>query len=393
MTFLAPLWFAAGVAASAVLVLAHFFARHRPRPAALPTARFVPVAIARAPSPATRPSDLLLLALRVLVLLAAGAALARPVLSPPRRSLARVIIVDTTGARSVAAARDSAADIMQGGDSTLVGAGLSPLLVQAVRAAAAIRDRADSLELVIVSPLTSASFDAATDSIRRVWPGRARLTRLPAAPSSVARRITVAGGADDPVRAPVALLGPRTGAETRIERGTPSAADSALARSGGVLVIWPEQPQTRWPSGRADTIGGLMAGGAVVVAPFTRGALLPNEGRAVAHWIDGEVAARETALGPGCVRNVAIALPAAGDLVLRHSLREVVDALTGPCEGAIDLAPAADERIAALAGTGGLAPSSRFSVGERRSAASAWLLGIAALLLLIETAVRPRGRS
>lgn len=393
MTFLAPAWLAAGLAASALVVLAHFFARHRPRPAVLPTARFVPAAIARAPSPANRPSDLLLLVLRVLVLLAIGTALARPVPPSPRRPVARVIVMDTTGAMSAVTVRDSAVALAQPGDTTLAGGGLSSLLVRAVRAASAIRNRADSLELVVISPLVRGSFDAATDSIRQLWPGRARLVRVPAAAAPMPRRINVIGSADDPIRATALLLGTRTGGETRIVRGSPGAADTAFARAGGVLVIWPERPEARWPSSRTDTIGGITSGSAVVVAPFSRAARLPDEGRAVAHWVDGDVAADEVIVGTGCVRNVAIPLPATGDLVLRQSMRDVLDALTSGCGGAIDLSPTGNDRITALAGIGSLLPSSRVTATERRSAASTWLLGIAALLLLIETAVRPRARS
>ncbi len=393
MTFLAPAWLAAALAASAALVLAHFFARHRPRPAALPTARFVPVAIARAPSPANRPSDLLLLVLRVLALLAIGTALARPGLLPPRRPVARVIVMDTTGAMSVAALRDSAVALSKPGDTIVASGGLSSGLVRAVRAASAIRNRADSLELVVISPLVRGSFDAATDSIRRLWPGRARLVHVPAAAAPMPRRINVLGSADDPIRSTVALLGTRIGGEARIVRGSPGAADTAFARAGGVLVIWPERPEARWPSNRTDTIGGVTSGAAVVVAPFARAARLPDDGHAIAHWIDGGVAAREVSVGAGCVRNVAIPLPATGDLVLRQSLRDVVDALTGDCGGAIDLSPAGNERISALAGAGGLLPSSWMTATDRRSSASTWLLGVAMLLLLIETMVRPRSRS
>ncbi|HEY2805831.1 MAG TPA: BatA domain-containing protein [Gemmatimonadales bacterium] len=402
MSFLAPLWLAIAGVASGALVIAHFFARHRPRPAMLPTARFIPEAIARAPSPARLPSDLLLLLMRVLALLAIGAALARPVVSPPRRRVARVVVLDTAGAKSASLAHDSAVAMVQPGD-TIVGGWevgglggwevgtLSGGLVRALRAAAALRDHADSLELVIVSPFLEASFDAATDSIRRLWPGRARLVQVAARSASAPRRISIVGAPDDPIRAPVALLGTRSGAETRVMRARPTAADSAFARGGGVLVIWPAASDG---ASRTDTVGAVAAGGVVVVAPFVRALRLPpSPGRAVAFWVDGVPAATERSSGTGCVRTVAIPLPTAGDLVLRQGVRGLVDALTSACGGPRNSEPAAAARLAMLRGSAGLMRASLAPAGPRRSSASAWLLGISALLLLAEMLVRPRAAS
>src|SRR5205814_8810381 len=126
-----------------------------PRPAALRTARFIPEAIARAPSAARKPSDLPLLALRLLALLVIGAALARPIAVPARRPAARVVVLDTAGARSAATALDAARRWAEAGD-TVVGSGdrrnggtLSTGLIRALRAGSVLRDRADSLDLVI----------------------------------------------------------------------------------------------------------------------------------------------------------------------------------------------------------------------------------------------------
>ena len=82
MTFLAPVFLAAGAAVAGAIVLLHFLARRRPRPAVLPTARFVPDRPARWPSRAPRPTDLLLLALRVLAIVTIAAAFAGPIRAP-----------------------------------------------------------------------------------------------------------------------------------------------------------------------------------------------------------------------------------------------------------------------------------------------------------------------
>jgi hypothetical protein len=76
MTFLAPGFFFASLGISAAIVALHFIVTRQPRAGILPTARFVPDMPANATARATRPSDLLLMLLRILLVLAAGTALA-----------------------------------------------------------------------------------------------------------------------------------------------------------------------------------------------------------------------------------------------------------------------------------------------------------------------------
>ena len=399
MTFLAPAWLAVAGAAAAALIVMHFFARQRPRPAILPTARFVPDVAARAPSLASSPTDVLLLLARVLAIAAIGLALAHPVTAPSRKPVLRVIAVDPVVGPAVTG--DSAHAWLQPGDTIVTldtaarDAGLSAALIAALRAASVMRERADSFELVIVSPFVARSFDAATDSIRRLWPGRARLVRVASRDTSAPPRIVVAGPGDDPLRATVALMGARRGADVRLLRATPGAPDSAAARAGTVVVHWPVRPAATWPASRTDTIGGVTAGVAVVVAPFERGATLPavEDARTVARWIDGTAAALEHPLGAGCMRDVAIPIAETGDLALRRSVRDLVDALTAPCAGRTGSAVLPDERIASLRGGGALLPARLAPRGAARpSPAASWLFGLAALLLLGEMLLRPRVR-
>src|ERR1700736_5693445 len=98
MTFLAPWAFGIGVIAAAGMVLLHLIARQRPAAYLLPTTRFIPDRHSLVSRVATRPRDLLLLALRVLLLLVAGAAFARPVLTPTRGAVARVVLLDQSRA-------------------------------------------------------------------------------------------------------------------------------------------------------------------------------------------------------------------------------------------------------------------------------------------------------
>lgn len=383
MSLLTPLWLWLGVAGAAAVTLMHFFARQRPRPAPLPTARFVPDVAARAPSPARQPTDLLLLVLRVLALLVAGLALARPVVRPERRLIGRVVVADDS------AALDSARAHATEGDSLVTAPTLSAGLILAIRASTALRDHVDSIELVIASPFTAQRFDAATDSIRRLWPGRARLVRVAVAAEPASRRIELVGTGDDPLRAAIALLGPRSGAVSRIARGALTPADSAFASGGGVLVAWPRDPT----SPVADTVGAVAAGGVVVVAAFARPTLQLSSSPAfsvVAHWVDGAPAAVERAVGAGCIRDVAVPIPSTGDLVLRRSVRDLVDALAAPCGGPRSSTPASANRLAVLAAAGPLMPARLApEPPERRSSASAWLLGLVAVLLLAEQFARP----
>jgi hypothetical protein len=361
----------------------------------------------------------LLLAMRVLALLLIGAAFARPVWTPSRRAVLRVIAVDHSRAvRDPGAARDSALALLRQGDvlvlfdsaaravrgherdslgamqaSTVAGT-LSAAMVAASRAAAPLRDRADSLELVIVSPLAREEWSASTPAIRRTWPGRARLVRLARADSALPRERPELRAADerDPVRAALSLRTARVATPVRIDRGDPSDADTMWAAAGNVLVRWPAAPErTAWPRRvRPDSIGAVAAGDDVIVAPFAR-VLAPPAGRAVARWADGEPAAAERAVGRGCVRDVAVPLPVAGDVALRESTRRFLAAIVESCGGARDLAPLDSASLDVLRGPAALASARAMdATGPERETLAVWLLASAALLLLAELFVRAR---
>src|SRR5581483_10312240 len=129
-----------------------------------------------------------------------GAAFARPVLVPAHRPVARVVLADVSRAvGQIEVVRDSARALLGQGDVLITfdsaarvvqrhaadSAGrlvrserdgrLSPALIAALRTAATLRASADSIELVIVSPLRSNEVDGATAAIRALWPGRIRV--------------------------------------------------------------------------------------------------------------------------------------------------------------------------------------------------------------------------
>lgn len=423
LSFLAPGYLLAALAAAAGLIAAHFIVRRQPRAMMLPTARFVPDAPVLTTGWARIPTDLATLILRVLCVLLAGLALAGPFLQRREGGVAKVILADRSRAvadsaavsDSVAAIRNPgdvvlgygstafeempAARAMAGADAEVARGSLSAGLVAATRAAARFRGVADSVELVIVSSFAAEQLDAATARVRLEWPGRARLVRVPAASPDSSRPPALVSGIADPLAVALAIAMPRTHADTRIVRGALTGADSSWAseQPGRVLVHWPIMGA---PSGfvarsQDAAAAGLVVGGPAVIAQFQRRwQYVPALGaRAVAWWIDGDVAAAEGSLGRGCVRSVAVPVSASGDFVLRPDFHAVLRELLQPCGGAPGFDPMPARESAMLAGAGALAPSSAFAAPQRaRSPITTWLLIAALGCALLELVVR-RGRS
>jgi hypothetical protein len=292
---------------------------------------------------------------------------------------------------------------------------VSAALIAALRAGSALRDRADSLELVIVSPFAREELDAATDTIRKLWPGKARLMRIAApavdtaaAPSS----LTISAAADDPLAVTVGLARTTATAGGRIERGSslpeasgpvgaPGASLNSLPdiASRGALIGWPASTRPRFAVPRAvrDTVGGVMDGDAVVVSTFDRQWFFPPDSlrgaEVIARWVDGEPAAVEKPDGNGCVRSVAIPVTPIGDFVIRHDFVRLVAALSRPCAQKTSLVPADPVVVAKLEGKGGLAPRSAFQpLTDAHSDLAPWLFALALAAAIAELFVRRRGR-
>ncbi len=421
MTFLAPGFFVASLVVAAAVIALHFIVTRQPIAAILPTARFVPNLPATATARATRPSDLLLMLLRVLLVLAVGAALARPIFKPSRDATARVILVDASrSVGNVQEVRNSALQYYRNGDAVLLfdsaartvngsiadslraiaktdrAGKLSGALISALRAGSSMRDKADSLELVVVSPLASNEFDAATDSIRTLWKGRARIVRAGAAPVATPANepIQLKAISGDPLAVTVAKIAPSSPA--RIVRSGSTADDSKWASEApGALVDWSvsARPRGAIAKTRPDTIGGVVAERAMVVAAFPRQWTYPADSlrgaRVVARWTDGEPAALEWTDGAGCVRSVEVPVNPIGDLPLRASFVRFAAEMTQPCSNHSILSTATPAQVAALAGTGGLAVRDSFEPrADVRSAVAPWLLGLAMVLAVAELFVR-----
>lgn len=417
LSLLAPGYLFAAVAAAAALIVAHFMVRRQPRSMVLPTARFVPDAPVLTTGWARVPADLLPLLLRVLCVLLAGLALAGPSIHRRAGGTARVLLVDRsravadTGelADSVAAVR-APLDVVIGYGSQareesagppeeraqFARGSLSAGLVAATRAASRFRDIADSVELVIVSPFTAGQLDAATSRLRREWPGRTRLVRVPAASASDPAVVPdFVGGSGDPLSVALSMTRASGGAEARIVRRELTDGDSLWAGEGQgrVLIHWPVASAPAGFIARRDNLraAGVIGRGPVVLAPLERRwQYVPGaDGAAVAWWIDGEVAAAESPLGGGCVRSVAVPVSGGGDFVLRPDFHALLRELVEPCGGAAQLVPAPASALAMLSGSGGLAPASAFARPRLEgSPLTRWLLIASLIAALLELLVR-----
>lgn len=443
MSFLAPGFFFASLAVAAAIVALHFIVTRQPRAGILPTARFVPDTRATTVARSNRPSDLLLMALRVLLVLAAGAGLAKPVLTQSRGAEARVILVDVSrSARDSIAIRDSVHAIYRSQDAVVLfdssarvvvgnigdtlGAlrpssrrgNLSAALIAALRAGSILRDRAASLELVIVSPFAREELDAATDTIRKLWPGKPRLVRVTASAADTVGalgNLEITAAPDDPLAVTVGLARKQAGVAGLIDRNNSEterprmSSEGALQarppegdiahRSGGALIEWPASTRPRFAIQRAarDTVGGVMAGEAVVVSIFDRQWLYPPDSlrgaEVIARWVDGEPAAIEKPDGTGCTRSVAVPVTPVGDFVIRKDFVRFVSSLSRPCSATTSLIPADPTAVAKLEGKGGLAPRAAFQpLTDAHSALAQWLFALAIATAIAELFVRRRAR-
>jgi hypothetical protein len=407
VTWLAPGYLLAGALAALAVVALHLLAWRRPPTAALPTARFIPDAPARARARSTRPADPWLLALRALALLLASAALARPVRVRPRVPLARVVVADRSGSAGDAAAVDRAlAEAHRPGDATVLLdssargavtedalavrlAGMrvgrqSPALVLARDAAARLADAADSVELVLISPLAREEMDAATAPLVAAWNGRVRVIPVASARPLEAppTPISVDAPPDDAVAAAVLASAVRTRASVRLVRRAATSADSAWLREspGRVLVAWPAVVA------RADAASDALAwDDDAMVAPIARDGTA-SAGRVVARWADGRAAATEREVGNGCIREVRVALPRAGDVTLSTAFARLLAHLAAPCGGARHLAPV-DPMTLGIRATGPARALPRPAPRDPWQVAR-WLLGAAIALLLVEPLLR-----
>lgn len=417
MTWLLPSALAIAGVSALVATALHFIARSRPLAESLPTARFVPHRPVRARARSIALSDVLLLVVRTAAVLALGAAVAGPVFAGARGRVRRIVALDRSrDVGDMREARDSARAVLHAGDVLIafdsvaaprgsdaldsvtsidaVGS-LSAGFAAAMRAAARLSSDADSMELVLVSPIGAEEIDEATSRIRAEWPGRIRVVPVRAAPGNArTARVESTAGANDVVIAGLSLMGVvHSVGDVRIARGRLTANDSVWASdTGHVLVHWPANDSAAgWqPRPAIDAIGGVTSASGTLVGRFPRAWTL--HGNAIVRWADGEAAAVEHAVGGGCIRDVGIVLDPVSDLTLRAPFRRFVARLLEPCGGTRRSGRADSALIASLVGGtrfAALAPAAMLRDRASQSSSWApWLLVLGAALLLTEMAAR-----
>jgi hypothetical protein len=380
LSFAAPwIMMVAGAGAVGVFVL-HLLSVRRPPELALPTARFVVHGESRAVARRPRPTDLLLLLLRMLALLLAGAAFAG-VQCASRNDLQReLVVVEATlladSARWMPALRASTADSLERRWVVVAapGAGEDPgaALVRAIRVAGLLAHTQPALQqlgLTVVLPEFVQSREG-WDVWRTQWPGDVRLHTVSGANDGQAEATrdaqasrvasgsvdVLGGGPDDAVQWALRLEGAPRVAGGQTATGVVVRRDSVASRAtartsaprdgtadGDVRVEW---PVTGVPTGwsaleRPDTVGALVARGMSVPGPWVRAARAPSANtsgtptvrdvRAVVWWSDGEPAVLEQRTAAGCTRSVGIVASEQSDLLLSDMARGVREAVTAPC--------------------------------------------------------------
>ncbi|WP_373058264.1 BatA domain-containing protein [Gemmatimonas sp.] len=419
-----------GVALVAALTITalHFLSVRQPRVMLLPTARFVPERDARAVARQAKPSDLLLLSLRVIALLAVGGALAGARCGASGAVVASIIVIDATlradsaalVARAVTAT--AVASVAATGDASVP----TVLWVNGVTndpgvaIAAAIRESARQaqtnpslaeLSLAVVMPASVRSREG-WDAWRGQWPARIQMVPIAnaaaadtSAPSSAPAMVRVVGtraavgtaSGTDVVEAAFALRGAIAargavpdGAEVVVQRTGTRVADRAP-----VVVQWPPNGvPTGWQVAPVmDSVGAVTAAGIALVAPWVRTALPPplsDSVRAIAWWSDGIAVAVERTRGTSCVREVALAVAAGSDLLLSPAADGLLRVLRAPCEVRGVAAPRANANATAsnYASAGRFREAGAMSRATRPEWLATALLALALVALLAEQIVR-----
>jgi hypothetical protein len=289
-----PALLAAGLLAALLPVLLHLIARRPPERTALPTARFLAPDARTALRLRRRPTDLLLLALRVLLLALLGAAAAGPAWLPRQRGTAELVLLDRGAAMdarawaaAVAEARrellgpdgaargalvlfDSAAAPVARGEVTaalfdsLAAAGpgrLAPdyaAALRAVPAAAGELGGADSVRVTLLSSLRWDGWRPGLAAVRRAaWPGA---IRVPALPSAAAPADTSASTADVRGRKASVLAAPGRGGYVAAALGATGWSVASAADSAAVYFLLGPGDGTAASRARA-----ALASGATVV--------------------------------------------------------------------------------------------------------------------------------
>jgi hypothetical protein len=295
LVFARPGLLAAGLLAALVPLVLHLIARRPPERVALPTARFLAPDSRTAIRLRRRPTDLLLLALRMLLMALLGAAASGPAWLPRQRGTAELVLLDRSAAMegpawaaAVGAARrallgpdgstrgalvlfdSAAAPVARGGltavlfDSLAAAGpgGAAPDYASALRAvpsAARGLGGADSVRVTLLSALRWDGWRPGLGAVRRAaWPGALRLPELPSAAASA----DTAGLPSTTRRTAAVLAAPGSGGYVAAALGATGWSVASPAESGSVHFVL--GPVDATAASRVRAAAG--AGAAVVVS-------------------------------------------------------------------------------------------------------------------------------
>ncbi|HEY7771261.1 BatA domain-containing protein, partial [Longimicrobium sp.] len=321
LTFAAPAFLLAGTLAMLVPLALHLIRRRPLGRVPLPTARF----LAEDPRNAvrvSRPTDLLLLVLRMLLLLLVGAAFSRPAWIPAPKGTSAVVLLDQGSGVDAEAWRIGLSMARQallgpGGEArgelvlfdsaavhlprtrvrpelfdSLLAAGPGrarsdyAVALRAIPSAARALRGADSVTVQMISPLSSAGWSPGLGALREsAWPGAIQLTRLPMArdtatrelPASSRRAYVVAGEGGRFVSTALGALGYQL--QVIAPTGLSASADTITPDSGAYFVLTqPDRPTARELSARVRRGASLVVASTAIVDSGAWSYMMPWDG-------------------------------------------------------------------------------------------------------------------
>ena len=437
IAFALPWVLGAAMAGVLTITALHLLSVRRPPELLLPTARFLPERDVRAVSRTRRPSDILLLLVRIAALATAGLAAAAPAWRTTARERLTLVVADglvisdsaamralvqpggsRAGSRMAFARAGAARDAFRGDDP----AALFPVAWR--EAARLVRDEAsiDSIDLHLLLATAPGTGDEGFAAWRAAWPGRVT-THQVAADVAPRRVVVVAGDTvgvrdvdDDPVRTAFTWHAARVSHPGAAHTDTivlarsdepPATTNAGVTR--GPRVSWPRRGvPAGWRAtsgGTLDTALALAVGGRAVMGPFRVTAVRQGNGpegadssaTPIAWWSDGRVAATERRTGSGCDRDVGVVSESASDVLLSPSANALFDRLLAPCVRRAPIAVSA-LRVASASGLA-LADAGIFrgDAGRRGagdSRGTSWIVPLlfasSLLLLVVEWRLRRR---
>lgn len=370
IAFTFPWILGAALAAALAVTVFHLLSVRRPPERDLPTARFLPDREIRAVSRTKRPSDVVLLMLRIGALLAAGLAASQPVWRTNAPSTMTLVVassaavVDSAAVRQLVGGTTADAPLDMVFASTDNPAALFPLAWRAANRLMSQRSGIDSIDLHLLLPHASGGATSGWRAWRASWPGRVVVHELAVDnPSTTpARGIVVLAGDsagnsagarvndDDAVRVALAFHAKRIASYEQVTANGVSAdtvivlrdASSTPPSASRIVVRW---PSTGVPSGwnattgnvRIDSVSALASADRALVGRWHVSAVLQSSvtqdtaSKAIAWWSDGRVAALEHRTSTACVRDVAVTVNNASDLLLSPQANGLFDQLLAPC--------------------------------------------------------------